>query len=186
MSKDIHINVKMILGNAQADMNMLGWYINILGLVVLVFAIRSSRLCWLALAMIKRRWSSNITSGKLSLRFASCHCQSCSCKLFSKDVSCRWKTSKYEYTQCQQILKYPCSSDWIFTAGLKSLWNILNWGIVTMRRCFTSWREQQVRARPAWDWRLTCFFIFLHWMSCALWYEEILRCKQSLLVDTWA
>ena len=183
----------MILGNTQADMNMLGWYINmlgwyinILGLVVLVFAIRSSRLCWLASAMIKRRWSSNITSGKLSLRFASCHCQSCSCKLFSKDVSCRWKTSKYEYTQCQQILKYPCSSDWIFTAGLKSLWNILNWGIVTMTRCFTSWREQQVRARPAWDWRLTCCFIFLHWMSCALWCEEILRCKQSLLVDTWA
>ena len=31
-----------------------------------------------------------------------------------------------------------------------------------MRRCFTSWREQQVRARPAWDWRLTCCFIFLH------------------------
>ena len=113
---------------------MLGWYINILGLVVLVFAIRSSRLCWLASAMIKRRWSSNITSSKLSLRFASCHCQSCSCKLFSKDVSCRWKTSKYEYTQCQQILEYPCSSDWIFTAVLKSLWNILNWGIVTMRR----------------------------------------------------
>ena len=132
----------MILGNAQADMNMLGWYINILGLVVLVFAIRSSRLCWLASAMIKRRWSSNITSSKLSLRFASCHCQSCSCKLFSKDVSCRWKTSKYEYTQCQQILKYPCSFDWIFTVGLKSLWNILNWGIVTMRRCFTSWTER--------------------------------------------
>ena len=82
LSKDIHINVKMILGNAQADMNMLGWYINMLGLVVLVFAIRSSRLCWLASAMIKRRWSSNITSGKLSLRFAICHCQSCSCKLF--------------------------------------------------------------------------------------------------------
>ena len=135
LSKDIHINLKMILGNAQADMNMLGWYINMLGwykdmfgwymnmldLVVLVFAIRSSRLCWLASAMIKRRWSSNITSGKLNLRFASCYCQSCSCKLFdSKDVSYRWKTSKYEYTQCQQILEHPCSSDWIFTAGLKT------------------------------------------------------------------
>ena len=151
---------------------MLGWYINILGLVVLVFAIRSSRLCWLASAMIKRRWSSNITSSKLSLRFASCHCQSCSCKLFSKDVSCRWKTSKYEYTQCQQILKYPCSSDWIFTVGLKSLWNILNWGIVTMRRCFTSWTERATgpcKARLGLTIDLLLHFLALDVLRTLMW-----------------